>query len=79
MFPIVRDLGSRGDVVDRVSDRRLGREDVGARHVLDVDEVHRLRAIAEDDGRAIGRDLLHPAYEDFRVGTVRVDPRPVHR
>ena len=60
-------LGAAGDVEDLVGDVGLGGEDVGARDVVDVDEVHRLQAVAEDQRRLAGRDALHPADQHLGV------------
>ena len=70
-------LDAAGDVVDPVGHARLGGEDVGPRDLGDVDEVHRLGAVAEDQRRRALRDPLHPADQDLRVDAVDVHPRPV--
>ena len=41
------------------------------------DEVHRLRAVAEDQRRLAGGDALHPADEHLGVDAVDVHPRAV--
>ena len=46
-------------------------------HVADVDEIHGLAAVAEDDRRQAGVDPLHPADQDLGVLAVQVHPRPV--
>ena len=70
-------LRAAGDVEDRVGHVALGGEEVRARDVADVDEVHRLRAVAEDQRRLAGRDPLHPAHEDLGVEAVDVHARAV--
>ena len=40
-------------------------------------EVHRLRAVAEDQRRLAGGDALHPAHEHLGVDAVDVHPRAV--
>ena len=55
----------------------FARQDVGPRDVVDVDEVHRLRAVAEDQRRLAGGDALHPADEHLGVGAVDVHARAV--
>ena len=55
----------------------VGGEQVRAGDVVDVDEVHRLRAVAEDQRRAACLDPLHPAHEHLGVDAVDVHPRAV--
>ncbi len=45
---------------------------------LDVDEVHRLRAVAEDQWRLAGFDALHPTHQHLGVDAVDVHARSVH-
>ena len=55
------------DVEHFVGDVGFERQDVRARDVFDVDEVHRGLAIAEDQRRLSGRDAVHPADQHFGV------------
>src|SRR5574342_378127 len=55
------------DVEDLVGHRCLHGEDVGPGHVLHVDEVHRLIALPEDEGRLPLLDESVPADEDLGV------------
>ena len=71
-------LDAARDVEHVVADVGLQREDVGARHVLDVDEVHRGLAVAEDQRRLAGGDAIHPADQHFGVAAVDVHARAVH-
>ena len=66
-----------GDVEDAVGDVGGRGEDVGPGDVVDVDEVHRLRPVAEDQRRLPGGDALHPAHEHLGVDAVDVHPRAV--
>ena len=70
-------LDAAGDVENLVCDIGFGGEDVGAGDVGDVDEVHRLRAVAEDQWRLAGIDALHPAHQHLGVDAVDVHPRAV--
>ncbi len=71
-------LGLARDVEHLVGDVALRREQVGPRDVVDVDEVHRLAAVAEDQRRLARGDALHPAHEHLGVDAVDVHPRSVH-
>ena len=55
----------------------LQRQHVGPGDVVDVDEVHRLLAVAEDQRRLAGGDALHPADQHFGVLAVDVHARAV--
>ena len=70
-------LDLAGDVVDALGDIAAGGENVGARDVLGVDEVHRLAAVAEDQRRLAVGDALHPAHQHLGVQAVHVHARPV--
>ena len=70
-------LHAAGDVEDLVGQVGVGGQDVGAGDVADVDEVHRLQAVAEDERRLAGLDALHPAHEHLGVEAVDVHPRAV--
>jgi hypothetical protein len=70
-------LHPAGHVEDLVGRAGLGGKDVGAGDVADVDEVHRLRAVAEYEQRAALGDPLHPAHEHLGVDAVDVHPRAV--
>ena len=72
-----RRLGAAADIERDVGGRRDRGQDVGARHVAHVQHVHRLLAVAENDGRLAGFETLHPAHQNLRVATVDVHARPV--
>ena len=65
------------DVEHLVGHVGLGGQDVRPRDVVDVHEVHGLRAVAEDERRLAGSDPLHPADKHLGVGAVDVHARPV--
>ena len=56
-----------GNVEDLVADVGLGGEQRRTRNVFDVDEIHRLRSVAEDQRRRASLDPLHPAHEHLGV------------
>ena len=60
-----------------VADVRGHRLDVRLGHVLDVDEVHRLEPIPEDDRRLAAAQPLQPADHHLGVGAEDVHPRAV--
>ena len=55
----------------------VGGQQVRAGDVVDVDEVHRLGAVAEDQGELAGLDPLDPAHQHLGVDPVDAHPRAV--
>ena len=72
-----RGLRPAADVETLSSLASIARQDVRARDVVDIDEVHGLQAVAEDDRRLAARDALHPADQHLGVAAVDVHARPV--
>ena len=70
-------LDPAGDVEDGIRDPCFDGQHVGARDIGDADEVHRLRAVTEDQRRFATGDSLDPTDQDLRVGAVDVHPRAV--
>ena len=65
-------LGSAGDIEPTSVAGATAAEDIGARDVANMDEVHGLLAVAEDDRRHAGFKPLHPADQHLGVSAVDV-------
>ncbi len=56
----------------------LGGQNVCARDVFDIDEVHRLHAVAEDQRCFTGGNAFHPAYQHLGIDAIDVHSRAVN-
>src|SRR5580700_10355112 len=59
-----------GDVVSLTSVAGRGGQQEGAGHVFDKDQIYRLAAVPEDDGRKAAFDPVHPTDQHLGVGAM---------
>src|SRR4051812_47919164 len=57
-----------------IADVRFSSENIGARDIPNMDEVHRLLAIAEDNRRLPGFQALHPPNQNLGVAPMDIHP-----
>src|ERR1700730_9187909 len=60
-----------------IADIRFRTQNVGARHVANVYEVHRLLAVAEYDRRLTSRQPLHPSNEHLGISAMDIHAFPI--
>ncbi len=72
-----RRLCARGDVEIHVGGVTRERQDVDAGDVADIDEVHRLEAVAKDQRRLATVNAVHPADHHLGIHAVDVHARAV--
>lgn len=66
------------NVDDVIGNARIGGDDIRAGDVIDVNEIHRLAAIAEDEAGLAFGEAFHPADHHFGVNAIGIHARTVN-